>query len=390
MPVSAERALWALLLAAAAIAPAVALVAVAALVTIAVARLGLRGSWERLGRLRRAWPVPLVLAVVALAALQGLAGLPWLGLIGLLVWGACLAVTLPRHVSSAARYALADAVLIGSLLAVITQVALSLPELATWFTGGGARAAGSTAHPNVLAAAMLVSAATLAVLAEGTRGARRALSLVALAPALLLVLASGSRAVVLGAAVGVVCWIPAALWSRSGRARRRTAWLALVVVISAPFALALVRGLPSHALLGSEVERGAVFSLALDLAAARPVTGHGAVAWTELLIRAEPSLPVGIFAHAHSVPLHVLVHAGALGLVLAAWLTLGGLRAALPRLAAAWGGHGPAAPLLAAAAGALALQALVDLVVISPALYLAVAGLLAALVAVARRYHPAR
>ena len=394
----AEPALWALLLATAGTVPLAAALAVAGLVVVTVARSPARAFRRLVRRTTRVWPAALLGSVVVLAALQARSGMPWTDLVGLVVWGAVLAVVLPgggaREATARAR--VRDGVLVGSSLAVLWHVAAAGPELLTWFGGGAARAAGGTGHPNVLAPALLLVAATLAVSTRGADGARRVMALGALVPALLLVLASGSRAAALGAVVGVGVWFAMSFARRrdggaqARGARRWTAVAVLAAAIVVPLVLASVRSLPLEQLVAGEVERATVFSVALDLAAARPVLGHGGAHFAQLVVSAEPALPWFLFSHPHAVPLHVLVHGGAVGSALAALLLGFGLRALRPWWREAMAERGPAPPMLAAAAGALALQALVDVGVIDPAVYLAAAGLLAALVCTSRRYHPAR
>jgi len=394
----AEGALWAVLLAAAGTFPAASVLATALIVAAAVHAAPDRALPRLSRRLRAVWPTGLLVSVLGLVLLHTLRGAPWIDLVGLLVWGAVLAVALPGAGDTAAprRASVRDGVLVGSLVAVAMHLAAAAPDLVAALGSGAVRASGMTGHPNVLAPALLVVAATLAVVIRGVGGARRVAALVALAPTLLLVLASGSRAAALGALAGVAVWSvlalarPRSAAAGGAGARRLTALAVLGLAVVVPLVLASVRGLPVERLLAGEVERATVFSVALDVVAARPVLGHGGVPWPRLVASAEPALPWSLFPHPHALPLHVLVHAGVVGLALAGLLLVFGSRALSPWWREAMAERGPAPPLLAAATGALALQALVDVIVIDPAVYFAVAGLLAALVCTSRRYHPAR
>ncbi len=392
MPRSVEVGLWAVTVAALATVPALAVPALVGLLVAATARLGWRASWRRLAGM---WPSPLVGATVVLALAQLPDGTPWPDLFGLLAWGGVLAIILPSATGTDARHraAVADGLLIGTLVALAAHLVLAAPELRSWLAGGAARAAGGAPHPNVLAAAVLLASLTLALIADAAQGLRRGLALAGVAASLVLLLASGSRAVVLGAAGGAALWALGALLmarDRGSRLQRSMALLVLVLALAAPLTLVGVRGLALASLVHTDVERAAVMSVALDLAAARPLLGHGAASWTSLVAAAEPALPVGVFAHAHAVPLHLLVHGGAWGLVLAALLLLAGVRRLAPWLRPRVARSSLLGPLAAAVVGGLGLQALVDLVVVDPVVYVAAGGVVAAIVATLRRYHPLR
>lgn len=395
---SADGALWAVLLAGAGTFPLASALAAAGIVVVS-ARSVSGAALPRLAqRLTSVWPAPLLAAVLGLALGQSLRGAPWTDLLGLVVWGAVLALALPsaRDADAPRRARILDGILVGSLGAVALHAVAATPDLAGWAVGEPARVTGLAGHPNVLAPSLLLVAATLAVVAWATAKTRRRAALIGIAPALLLVLASGSRAAVLGALVGVAFWAALALArSRTAAAGATTArsLAALTIVALAvlvPLVLASVRGLPVERLLAGDVERATVFSVALDVVATRPVLGHGGAAWAQLVAQAEPAVPWALFSHPHAVLLHVLVHGGAVGLALAGLLLAFGWRALAPRWRDAMAARGLVAPLLAAVAGALVLQAFVDVVVINPAVYLATAGVLAALVCTPRRYHPAR
>jgi O-antigen ligase len=384
MPPSAERIGWALVAAGALASPVIGLVAAGLLVAGQIALAP--GESARRGRaLLRAWPPALWWAVAALAGVHALRGAVAWDLPALLGWGAALAVARPRH-AGAAR----DGVLLGTAAGVALQVGAAVVAALT--ADGWGRVSGTTPHPNLLGAAMLLAAATLALASAGAGGWRLAVARPALVAALGLALASGSRAAVVGAAVAAAGWAFATLATGAagpGRARRRRVALALLAAAAvAPLALAAVRGLPAAGLLTDDVERAELFSVALDLAAARPVLGHGGDPWVDLVAAAEPALPAGLHPHAHSVALHLLVRGGAVGWALATLLV--GLAAwALRRpLLAVLTGPLPAAPLLAAAIGGLLLQGFVDLTVVDPTVYLGAAALLAVLPTAPRRYHP--
>lgn len=401
---SVERWCWAVLVALAPLAPVPALAATGGLLATGwlVWRRDERTAWysRRVwGRLSRAWPAPLWLAVVALAGYHVALGSPWLDLLGLLAWGATLAVVVPSADERARRAALRDGVMLGGLALVVSQsIAVGFEGIA-WFGGDAGRVAGTTAHPNVLAPSMLLVAATLAVLADGTRGSRRRWTIAGVCLALAMAFASGSRAAVLGAAVGAAIWALAVLSRPAGLAfggrrsgapvgARRTAWVVLGIVVLAPLTIAATRGLPLADLLQQDVERSVVFATALDVIAERPVLGHGGVPWSVLLERVEPALPVGAFAHAHSVPLHVAARGGAAGLLLAVLLAAGSWRVARPRLVNVLSGSGIAPPLLAAALASVALQATFDLAIINPAVYLVTGALVGTVMVAAQGYHP--
>jgi len=384
MPPSAERIGWALVAVGALASPLIGLLAAGLLVVGQVALAP--GESVRRGRaLLRAWPLGLWLAVAALAVAHALRGAVAWDLLALLGWGTALALVRPRH-GGAAR----DGVLLGTAAAVALQAVAAVA--AALMGGGWDRVAGTTPHPNLLGAAMLLAAATLALASAGAGGWRLAVARPALVAALGLALASGSRAAVVGAALAATGWAVATLATGAagpGRARRRRGALALLAAAAvAPLALGAVRGLPVAGLLTDDVERAELFSVALDLAAARPVLGHGGVAWAELVAAAEPALPAGLHPHAHSVALHLLVRGGAVGWALATLLALLGAWALRRPLLGVLAGPLPAAPLLAAAIGGLLLQGFVDLVVVDAAIYLGTAALLAVLPTAPRRYHP--
>jgi O-antigen ligase len=318
---------------------------------------------------------------------HALRGAAWWDLVALLVWGSVLAVIRPRHL-----HMVRDGLLVGTVASIVIQVVTS--GAAGFSAVDWGRVAGTTHHPNMLGAAMLLAAATLAIVATGARGWRLALALPALAAALCLALASGSRAVVVGAALAAAAWaigslLRAAAGPRTGRLRRSSRALAvLLVAVVSPLALTAVRGLPPAGLLTREVERAEVLSVAVELAAARPVLGHGGVPWDDLFTAAEPALPAGLHPHAHSVAAHLLVRGGAVGWALATLLACLAAWALRHRLMTIVTGPGLEAPLLAAAIGGLVLQGFVDLVVIDPAIYLSTFAWVAALTTSRRRYHP--
>ena len=388
------------------LAPAAALVAAGGLLAAGwrTCRCDERGTWLRRrvwGRMSRAWPAPVVVAVVALAAHHFAMAAPWFDLLGFLVWGAVLAVVVPLPEEGARRAALRDGVLLGGLALVAIQAATAVFDLIAWNGGPTGRVAGTAAHANVLASSMVLAAAALALLADRVGGSQRRLAIVGVSLALALALASGSRAAILGAVAGGAIWALSMLVRpggdghaapsgarRRGFGRRRMAWVVLAITVFAPLAIASIRGLPIEELLQREVERSVVFATALDIIAERPVLGHGGVPWTILLERVEPALPVGAFAHAHSVPLHVAARGGAAGLLLAVLLAVGSYRLLRPQLAGVLSRPGIGPPVLAAAVASVATQGAVDLVIINPAVYLLAAALVGTVTVVTWGYHP--
>lgn len=406
MPPSLERWCWAAMVALAPMAPAAALAAAGGLLAAGwlARRRDERRPWYRgraWGRMTRAWPVPVMVAVMALAAYHVAMASPWFDLLGLVAWGVVLAVVVPLPEEGARCAALRDGVMLGGLALVAVQSAAAGVDVIAWLSGAAGRVAGTTAHANVLASAMLLAAAALALLADRASGSRRRMAIVGLSLALVLALASGSRAAVLGAAAGGAMWAlstlvrpgagPQAADSgvrRRRRGRRWMAWAVLAITVFAPLTIASVRGLPIEELLQREVERAVVFATALDIIAERPVLGHGGIPWNVLLERVEPALPVGAFAHAHSVPLHLAARGGAAGLLLAVLLAAGSYRLLRPHLAIVLSRPGIGPPVLAAAIASVAIQGAVDLVVINPAVYLVAAALVGTVTVVARGYHP--
>lgn len=355
--------LWGVAAATPLVAPLVGFGAIALLVAVGLAEpAGRATAWRAL----RAWPSAWWWGVALLAGVHAARGAVWTDLAAAAAWCVVLAVA-ARPTSAGPR---AAGLRWGLLAAVAVQATLVVPEL------GLDRAVGAAAHPNLLAAGLALAAATALVVPPGRTPHVRVVGYGVAAAAFALALATGSRGMWLGATLGVLAW------ALTDRGPGRGAWRAAVIAAVAVGGLAVagVRGFDLATLLTSDVERGVVQGVALSLAAERPLLGHGGAPWSELAVRVEPSVPAALFAHAHSVPLHVAARGGALALALVALV----LARAVPvgvRALRRLGRAAPAAALGAyGAAGVVLAQSLVDLVLPHPTVYVAAWVLGAALI----------
>lgn len=308
---------------------------------------------------------------VALVALLGVLvasaaqGRTWL------LGGAVLLLVLARaafaHRAGAARAVTA----LAPCLAGLAVLGLTLQTVGVVVNGDLGRSAGFLPHANTAAATTLALWTLLVVtgsqIASGGGPAaaawRGALVAGSVASGLLL-LAAGSRSLLLGLLLGIVV----AVSVRRGRPSWRRTLPRLGVAVAALCAglVAIARLRPDvDSVLGS-FERGPIFSTALGIAALSPWTGLGDGAWTRWAPVVEPSLPLAAAVHTHSVLLEALVGGGAVGL--AATLVLFALGAR--RLLTQQLEHGSlAGGALVVGVVALTVQGLVDLAVLYPGVY---------------------
>ncbi len=255
-------------------------------------------------------------------------------------------------------------------LAVAAAVGLGAQLVGVAVAGDLGRAAGFLPHANT-AAAVTVSLWTLLAVAcawsvdsGGRTGAAwRAALLVGSAVSGFLLLAAGSRSLLLGLLLGVIV---ALLRGRGASGRWTRLWLVAVVAALCTGLVAIARLRPDvDSVLGS-FERGPIFMTAIGIAALSPVTGLGDGAWTRWAPVVEPSLPLEAAVHPHSVPLEVLIDGGAVGLVALLVLAALGVKRLLVRQPR---GGSLAGTALVVGATALAVQGLVDLALLYPVVY---------------------
>lgn len=279
-----------------------------------------------------------------------------------------------------ARYRAKTIRRVAPALLFVAALFLVAQAVAASLFGPLGRAAGLLPHANI-AAATAVSSWMLALAAlqrarlspivdQVVKGSISAV-------ALYVVLAAGTRSVALGlmagSVVAVIVWATRPIghrWTTKVIGSLLLAITSLATVVAATVALRADVTNP----LGS-FERGPIFITALKVAALSPWVGHGDGAWMSQAPVVEPSLPLGVAQHAHSVPLTLFIEGGAFGLVGVAMLAM---------VVLAYIGNqvrnrsGWATPVMLVGLVALGIQGLVDTVFYYPSVYLPVvaAGLL--------------
>ena len=200
-------------------------------------------------------------------------------------------------------------------VALFTHAFLSLVQLLQ----GADRAFGLASHPNLAAAASASLGASVLVASHGARSLervpRRWFAVAVSLAALVSIVSSGSRSVLIGCALALVL---AALTGRtwvSSRRSRLGAVLAASAMLAAVLVLSILGGSGEDGRLFRGFERIPIYSVALDMASLSPLVGLGDGAWSRWLPLVEPSMPLGDASHPHSVPLLVLIEGGTLGFV---------------------------------------------------------------------------
>lgn len=178
----------------------------------------------------------------------------------------------------------------------------------------GLRSAGYLFHPNALGTSMLSSLLMLAAVADRLYFLR-ALAMVAASIALLLVVASGSRSILVGLLLALIAVVLAPLWARGSTSARLAVALAGLGIMIIFAAVQYLR----FGELGTffvSFERLPLYSTALDLISSAPLTGLGANAWQLHINEVEPSFPQDHAPHPHSVLLQFMIEGGVTGTVL--------------------------------------------------------------------------
>ena len=184
-------------------------------------------------------------------------------------------------------------------------------------TAQGAPIVGLAAHQNVLGALGALAVPSMIALARG-RPARAWWRWTLVLGVLGVVAATGSRGAMVAALAGAA-WMAVdaarAVGSPAPRRSARTwAWVGAVGAVVAVLALWVgVRQPSSDELLGL-TGRTALWGIAVELVAERPVLGHGPWAWARLADLVEPSVRAERFPHSHSGYLELAITYGLVGL----------------------------------------------------------------------------
>jgi hypothetical protein len=197
------------------------------------------------------------------------------------------------------------------------------------------RAYGLTSHPNQLGAMLATILLLLLPALKCSRGHVRRLLVVVFAAGVLGLLASFSRAAILGFLAGLASWLffearqGSVSFSRNQlRKMLRSPWLWLVtagfvalLILFGDLALSRILGLDSTVEAISLLQRFTDWRLALTLIAGQPIRGVGL---GQYIIAAQRLSPFAVTVH--NVPLLVTAELGIGGLVALLWLTISGLR----------------------------------------------------------------
>ncbi len=305
-------------------------------------------------------------AVVVVLIVGAFAGRLWINGVFLVVAVAAVNAA-PRN----GRLRLMSAAAAPWLMAV-AGAALVLQFIRVLIEGDFGRSQGFLTHPNIAAASVL--ALWTLFIVGGTAGkearsfggkARRVLLVFGTLVSTFLLLAAGSRSLLIGVALGVVV---SAVVAR-GRSLRKRDWvwaaLGLAAVVVGLVAVTFLRG-DVDSLLGS-FERGPIFMTALGIARLSPITGLGDGAWVQWAPIIEPSLPLAAAAHPHSVLLDALIAGGSVGLAALLLVYALGVHEVVTRVRKR-SSYGGLALLMTMTA--LSAQALVDLAVLAPSVYI--------------------
>ncbi len=203
-------------------------------------------------------------------------------------------------------------------LAVAAVIGIVAQVVGVALHGSLGRAGGFLPHPNI-ASATAVALWVLLLVGIGTRTATSAAwRLVAVGGGVgtaFLLLAAGTRSVVLGLVLGLVL-VAAIQWLGNRPAKRWTlnaVTIVGVLIVLGGIATATVWLRADVDEVFGSFERGPIFMTALDIAALSPWVGSGDGAWARLAPLVEPSLPLGMAPHSHSVALTLMMEGGALG-----------------------------------------------------------------------------
>ena len=272
------------------------------------------------------------------------------------------------------RLGVRDAVWVGGGLAV-AAVLMALKSAEQVFADESGQATGFAFHPNIGAGLALVTVfGILGAFGVSRHWGYRTLLLAGLTLAVAAIVLSGSRGAYLALPVGLVSWCVLLVL----RTRLRWALIGLALVLGAAV-LWLDRGswplenwgrleavrprVESLAQLeGTGGGRAFMGMLALEMAAERPLFGHGFGAWQRLIPEVEPSLSTTVYGHSHNLYTEILLDGGTLTLV-AFLMFLGAIGWQLLRRA--WRGNMVAAASFAALV-AFAVNNLFDVLAYQP------------------------
>ncbi len=225
-----------------------------------------------------------------------------------------------------ARWALLDALLIGSLVVVMTgwlQIFVSLQA-----GGGIPRTVGTLGNPNTLAAMLVALLPIIFIRAMQSRVKLNRFGLLAyFALVLALLITTYSRGAWIGAVAGLAF---CGLWLLQNRgwtvARAKSAYQqlsggrkALLTIAGLAGVAALVAGavfiVYSLSFAGRTADlRTFIYETALQMFAEKPAFGHGVFTFGGGLARLNPTPPTSPHSHAHSVPLNIAAELGVVGL----------------------------------------------------------------------------
>ena len=227
----------------------------------------------------------------------------------------------------AMRLTVREAVWVGGGLAV-AAVLMALKSAEQVFADGSGQATGFAFHPNIGAGLALVTVfGILGAFGVSRHWGYRTLLLAGLTLAVAAIALSGSRGAYLAFAAGLMFWLVLLLL----RSRLRWALLGTVLVLGTGLLWLAITLLPSENWGHLEAVRprveslkqledtggGRVFMgmLALEMAAERPLFGHGFGAWQRLVPEVEPELPTTVYGHSHNLYTEILLDGGTLTLV---------------------------------------------------------------------------